>query len=652
MDKLKRLKELVQIINEHNVNYYVLDNPTISDKEWDVLYDELKALEKETGVVLKNSPTKQVGGTVLSGFKKHTHIAKLYSLDKCNSFEELNKWYTGITEKYGQQDFTVECKFDGLQMTVSYDNGKLVNAATRGNGAVGEDVTLQVKTIKSVPQTILFKGKLTVQGEAMMRLSVLQKYNQTAKEPLKNARNGAAGAIRNLDPAITKQRNLDMFFYGIPNIVGKSFDTQQQIMEFLREQGFLVYDYFKIAHNFSQLTEYINFIDQNKNTFDILLDGAVVKLNNVQLRNKIGFTTKFPKWAMAYKFEAQELTSTLKNVVWQVGRTGKLTPIAEIEPIELAGATVKRATLNNYGDILRKQVKINSTVFVRRSNEVIPEILGVAKHNQNSKEIIKPTHCPSCNSVLVEDGANLFCRNYYGCTEQITDRIIHYAGKNAMNIVGLDTKTVILLHQKLGVNTPADLYNLTKEQLLTLNSFKDKKANNLLGSIMVSKQPKLSNFIYSLGINGIGEKTSKDLAEHFGTLKNLQNASVQELSDIYEIGIVLATNINEYFKDTNNIQLINDLLTVGIQINEQMLVKKQNPHFSGKTVVLTGTLLNYTRDQAKELLEGFGAKVAGSVSKKTDLVVAGESAGSKLTDAQALGITVINEETFSNYLTE
>ncbi len=643
MDKIKRIKELITEINKYNYYYYVLDNPIIADREYDFIYDELVKLEKETGIVLPDSPTKQVGDTVLEGFKKHTHISKLFSLDKCNNFEELETWINGINKVYGNIDYTVEYKYDGLKMTITYENGDLVCAATRGNGYVGEDVTNQVLTIKSVPLKINYKQKVVVEGEAMMKLSVLNEYNKTALEPLKNARNAAAGAIRNLDPRVTGSRNLSMFFYGVPYIEGKTFKTSVELMDFLRENDFPVYNFFKIENSVEKIEEQINFIDKDKKNLDILIDGVVVKVNDFSIREKLGVTSKFPKWAVGYKFEAQELTTTLNNVSWQVGRTGKLTPIAEVEPVELAGATIKRATLNNYGDILRKGVKINSKVFVRRSNEVIPEILKVASVDETCYDIVKPIHCPSCGAELVEIGANLFCTNYYGCPEQIEDRINHYVARNAMNIEGISGKTIELLRENLGVKSVVDLYKLTKSDLLTLEKFGDKKADNLINQIEKSKNPKFSNFIFALGINGVGEKTAKDLAKHFDSLTELINADVESLTQIDEIGEVIGQNIFEFFNDEKQINLINDLLELGVKIEYPTLKITENDTFTGKTVVLTGDLEHFTRSELTAKLEEFGAKVTGSVSKKTNLVIVGENAGSKLNKAKELGVKIMYE---------
>ncbi|MBR4745415.1 MAG: NAD-dependent DNA ligase LigA, partial [Clostridia bacterium] len=348
MDKLQREKDLIKLIKKHNYNYYVLDNPTISDKEYDDLYYELVALEKETGVVLPDSPTQQVGDTVLKGFKKHTHERKLYSLDKRNTYEDLLAWVKDINNEFGQQDYTIEYKYDGLRITITYEDGIITNAATRGNGVVGEDVTAQILQIAGVPKQIGYKGKVIVMGEAMMKLSSLEEYNKHAEEPLKNARNAAAGAIRNLDLSVIKSRKIDIFFYDILYIDSAMFSTQKEMHDFLVKNGFLT-DYFEILHNTEELIKKVKVIDDKKLSLDILIDGAVIKVNNIAIRDEIGYTNKFPKWAMAYKFEAQELTSILREVIWQVGRTGKITPIAIIDPIELAGATVKRATLNNYG---------------------------------------------------------------------------------------------------------------------------------------------------------------------------------------------------------------------------------------------------------------------------------------------------------------
>lgn len=642
-----QMKKLIEEIRKHNYNYYVLDNPTISDKEYDDLYYTLVRLEKESGITLSNSPTNQVGDVVLKGFKKVKHPKKLYSLDKVNEYSELESWIMDINDKYGKQEYCVEYKYDGLRVVLTYDNGFLTNAATRGNGEIGEDVTAQVMTINNLPKVIPYKRKLIVMGEAMMKLSVFNEYNRHAKEPLKNPRNGVAGAIRTLDLSVTKSRKIDIFFYDVLYIETEEYSTQVEMHEFIKEQGFLV-DYFDYTNDIKKVSNLVKDIDKVKAKLDVLTDGAVIKVNNLKLREEIGYTSKFPKWAIAFKFEAQELSTELNNVVWQVGRTGKLTPIAEIEPIELAGATVKRATLNNYGDILRKDVKVNSRVFVRRSNEVIPEILGVAEHTEKSVDIEKPTNCPCCGANVVEVGANLFCPNHFGCTEQVVDRLTHFSSRNAMNIEGLNEKTIKLLHEKYNISSMSSLYTLTREQLLDLENFKEKKADNLLASLKKSQNVNFANFIYALGILGVGEKTAKDLAKKFKTVDSLRNATFEDLVEVDEIGEIIATNIVGYFAEKSNITEFNNLLNV-LNINEVQDIY-HNENITGKIFVLTGTLTKYSRDQATDIIEKFGGKVSGSVSKNTNFVLAGENAGSKLDKAKALGISILSEDEFDKMI--
>ena len=638
MDKLVRMKELIARLKELNYAYYTLDNPLVSDKEYDDLYYELVSLEKETGVILDDSPTQKVGDVVLDKFKKVKHQKKLYSLNKANSFEELREWYDDMVSK-GARSFSVEYKYDGLRVTLSYENGILKRGATRGNGLVGEDVTEQVKTIRNVPKTIEYREKVTVMGEVLMRLSELKKFNKTAKEPLKNARNAAAGALRNLDTKITASRNLDAIMYDILEIdTPKS--SQLEVHNFLNSNKFDTFDFFEIVSKFEDITKLIDYVDQTKSNLDVLIDGMVIKVNEYDVREKIGYTEKFPKWAIAYKFEAQELTSKVVGITWQVGRTGKLTPVCEIEPIELAGATVTHATLNNYDDIIRKDVAIGSRVFVRRSNEVIPEILGVAEHSQNSQKIEKPLVCPCCHTKLVYDDINIFCPNEL-CPDRIVNKLAHFASKNAMNIEGLSDKTILQLFKVLNVTKVSDLYKLQNSDLSILEGFKEKKINNLLNSIQKSKNVTLDRFIYSLGINGVGSKTAKDLARHFGTFKNLKNAKLEDLIAIKDIGDTIAQNIVEYFQNSQNLSLICELFDSGIKLESLDSINLDSV-FAGKTVVITGTLENMSRDEATTLLESMGANVSGSVSSKTDFLLCGENAGSKLNKAQSLGVKIID----------
>lgn len=645
MDKISRMKELIKLVDKYNYAYYTLDAPLISDKEYDDLYYELVELEKETGTILEGSPTQKVGDVVLDKFEKVTHEKKLYSLNKANTYEELKSWYDDMVG-LGAKKFSVEYKYDGLRVVAKYQNGILKTCATRGNGIIGEDITAQIKTIKNMPKTIEYRGNLTVMGEVLMRLSVLDEYNKTASEPLKNARNAAAGALRNLDTRVTASRNLDAIIYDVL-ISDKEFSGQTDAHEFMKEQGFDTFNFYHVTNDFEKICALIDKVDKIKNELDVLIDGMVIKVDDLQTREKAGYTEKYPKWAIAYKFEAQELTSILKDVVWQVGRTGKLTPVGEIEPVELAGATVTHATLNNYDDIIRKDVALGSRVFVRRSNEVIPEILGVAEHYENSKRIERPTNCPCCGSELYFDNINLFCTNEE-CKDRVVAKLTHFVSKNAMNIVALSEKTIEAMYDTLHLRLISDLYRLTEEDLSKLSNFKDKKISNTLSSIENSKTPELSNFIYALGINGVGTKTAKDLAKTFGTLENLKNAKFDDLIDIKDVGEIIARNIVEYFNIQKNLDVIEELKTLGVKIKEKTLSEVSDNIFKGKSVVLTGTLENMSRDEATALLESLGANVVSSVSKKTDYVLAGENAGSKLAKAQNLGIQIISLDVLLN----
>ena len=647
---MEEMQKLVELLNNYAYHYYVLDKPIISDAEYDKLYDQLQDLEKKLGIVLPNSPTNRVGDTVVSNFTKVTHKMRLYSLDKCQSTEGLNKWIQDALEEEPNVDFTLEYKFDGLTIVCTYNNGLLVSCATRGNGIVGEDVTLQVKTIKSVPLSIPFKGELIVQGEGMITLSNLKKFNQRyPQDALKNARNAVSGAIRNLDPRETAKRNLDWYCYNILYAEGKSFLTQVEMFEFLKQNGFLISPY-KLFKTPQSIIQEIKNVDDNKNNLDILIDGMVVKINQIKIRDEFGYTSKFPKWAMAYKFEAQELTTILKDVIWQVGRTGKVTPIALIEPVNLSGATIYRATLNNYMDILRKNISIGSRVFVRRSNEVIPEIMGLAQELEGSIKIDPPQNCPSCGTKLVHIGALDFCPNTQNCPEQIIDRITHFASRDAMNIEGFRDSTSNLLYEKGLVKSPADLYKLTYDDLLTLPLFKQKKAQNLLSAIQKSKEVELSNFIYALSILNVGIKTAKDLSKYYKTLDDLIKAKEEDLAKIRDIGEVVAHSIVEYFSNEQNIKMIDELLNLGIKITNNSGHGSNSGIFEDKTFVLTGTLEDFTRQEATSLIEKNGGQTSSSVSKKTSYVLAGKEAGSKLIKAQNLGIEIIDETQFKKML--
>ncbi len=640
------MQQMVQQLNKWAYEYYVLDNPSVADTVYDALYDQLVLLEKQTGIVLPDSPTHRVGGETLTEFSEHKHLKRLYSLDKVQSFGELNDWMAKVQKQLGKVEFSLELKYDGLTINVTYDKGKFVGAATRGKGIIGEDVTEQVKTIKTVPLSIPYTGLCEIQGEGIMKLSALEKYNKKhPNDQLKNARNGVAGAIRNLNPKVTAERNLDVVFYSLGYSEGMQIGSQSQLVDFLKSCQMLTSNVFAVVETFEQAKEQIEKIGQMRSHFDFLIDGVVVKVNDFEQREQLGYTDKFPKWAVAFKFDAEQVATTLLDVDWQVGRTGKLTPVGLLEPVELCGATISRATLNNFGDITRKNLHKNALVFVRRSNDVIPEVLGSAE--QGGQTINKPTHCPACGSDLQEVGAHLFCTNAENCRPQIVARISHYCSKDACDIDGLSDKTVEQLVDSLGISSVADLYTLTTEQLLTLEGFKQRKANNIVSAIDKSKSVNLERFIYALALDNVGTVTAKELATKYGSVHALSQASKESLLEIDGIGEIVAEGIVQYFQEQQNVEIVQKLQNIGI---DPQLSETKVGVFTGKKIVLTGSLQNYTRSQATKLIEENGGEVSSSVSKSVNLVIAGAEAGSKLAKAHALGIDVITEEQFQQML--
>lgn len=646
---MSRQRELTDILNKWAYEYYVLDQPTVSDKEYDELYDELKKLEAESGEVYPDSPTRRVGGEPIKAFARHEHIARLFSLDKSVTEEEVRAFLTRVEKAAGGfSPCTVEYKFDGLTVCLTYENGEFVRATTRGNGVVGEDVTAQVLTICSYPLKIGYKGTLEVRGEAVIRLSVLENYNKTAAEPLKNARNAAAGAIRNLDPKITAERKPEIYFYDVNYRSDGAELSQTEAHDFLVKEGFKVYPYFKICSSAEEVLNAIGEIELNRRTIDVLTDGAVIKADSPVVREDMGFTDKFPRWAMAFKFEAEEVTTTVEDVIWQVGRTGKLTPLGILSPVELGGVTIRKATLNNYGDILRKDVKIGSRVLIRRSNEVIPEILGATEHSGDSREAEKPTVCPACGSKIEEIGAHIFCPNR-ACKPRVAAMLAHYASKNAMDIEGFSDSTAVLLIEKKGVKKFSDLYKLTAADLAELEGFKKKKIDNLLAAIEKSKRATLSSFIYAIGVDGIGRVAAKDLSSRFKSMEGLAKATKEELLSMENIGEITANNILDFFADEENREELKELERLGV-LPEAEKEPVTGGAFSGESVVLTGTLRNYKRSQAQKLIEERGGVCLSAVTAKTTLVIAGEAAGSKLEKAEKLGIRVIDEATFEEMI--
>lgn len=651
----QRIRELVDKLNEYSKAYYVLDAPKISDKEYDELYDELLRLEEQSGIILPDSPTQRVGGDPLPCFEPHTHIHRLWSLDKVRTREDLIDWGRRVerlaeSQQLPKVKYALEYKFDGLTINLTYEGGRLVTGATRGNGIVGEDITPQIKTIRTVPLTIPFKGKMEVQGECYMKLSVLDEINKTTDEKLKNARNAAAGALRNLDPRITAKRRLDCYCYNVGYIEGKKLETQDEMLGFLRENGFTVSDYLVFCDDIETVCDEIDKAEESRPHLDFLIDGMVVKVRDFATREALGATEKFPRWAMAFKFAAEETTTTVRDITWEVGRTGKLTPRASFDPVELAGATIRHATLNNFDDIQRKRVGIGSRVFIRRSNDVIPEILSAVEGDVPERQVEKPTVCPACGAHVEHRGVHLYCTNSLSCAPQIAGRLAHYASRDAMDIDTFSEKTAALFVEELKLKSIPDLYDLGPQDYMGLQGFGERRINNLMAAIERSKDCTLGAFIFAIGIPNVGAKTAKDLARRFGTIEALRSATVEQLTEVPDVGEIVARSIVEFFADPSIATQVDRLLAHGVKPRPEEV--QQDSPISGKTIVVTGTLEKLDRRQAEALIESLGGKAAGSVSKKTDYVLAGESAGSKLTKARELGVRVLNEQEFFELIGE
>lgn len=658
-----KINEIIKELNKYAYDYYVLDNPAVSDKEYDKKYDQLVKLEKETGMVFPYSPTQRVGDTVLTQFQKYVHKSKLWSMDKAQSLDQIYEWHkrnlkivdlynSTHEDKLPKLKYILTKKFDGLTVNCTYDQkGNFIKGATRGTGEIGEDVTEQIKTINSIPLKVNNKSLIEVHGEAIMTKKAFEEYNKKADVPLKNLRNGAAGALRNLNVAETARRKLSAFFYDVGYNEGTPFENYTEMMKFIKDMGLPQDDYIKECETIDEIKEQLEYIESIRDELQYDIDGVVIVVDDIKTRELLGCTIKFPRWSIAYKFEAQEATTKLLDVEWNVGRSGRVTPTAILEPVELAGATIKRATLNNMDDIIRKGIKIGCRVFVRRSNDVIPEIMGAVEETlKDGKEIETPTRCPYCGSEIIQDGVHYFCENTLSCKPQLVKSIVHFGSREAMNIEGFSEKTAVQLFEKLNIKSIPDLYRLNKEQLIELDKFGEKKSQNLIDSIEKSKDCDLASFIYALGIPNVGKKTASDLVNVFMSLDNLKIATYEELVNIKDIGDTVANTIVEFFKQDNIIKSIEELLELGVKpYFEAKQIEKSI--FNSKTVVVTGLLKNYTRITIKQKLESLGAKVSESVSKKTDYVIAGESAGSKYDKAVKLGVDIIDEDQFENMFT-
>ena len=650
MEDLERMKALAERINELARAYYVEDNSPASDAEYDALFDELVSLEEKTGVILPDSPTHRVGGAPLSAFEEHTHIKRLWSLDKVKTYPELREWANKCGEPNGKDRFILEYKFDGLTVNLTYEGGELTYAATRGNGITGEGILAQARTIRSIPLTIPYRGKFEVRGECYMRVSVLEELNKSSDEQLKNPRNAAAGALRNLDPKVTAARRLDFTAYDVGYIEGRSFKYQTEMLDFLRENGFPVND-FGFVGGIEEVISEIDAANERRFTLDYDIDGMVIKLNDMELSERLGYTDRFPRGAIAYKFPAQEQTTVIEDITWEVGRTGKLTPLAHVSPVELMGATVRRATLNNYDDIKRKRVGIGSRVFIRRSNDVIPEILSSADEGEPLHPVFPPARCPYCGAHTEQRGAHIYCTNSLSCTPQITARLAHFASRDAMDIEGFSEKTAELLINETGLSAIPGLYELTSASFHGLAGFGDKRVSNILSAIEKSKDCELSSFIFALGIPNVGIKTARDIAGTFKSMDAFRKATREELIAIRDVGETVADGIMDFLTDESLSAQVDRLLALGVRPREVKSGDSPSP-LAGKTLVVTGTLERMDRRSIESLIESLGGKASGSVSSKTSYLVCGENAGSKLDKARALGVPVLSEKEFFEMIGE
>ena len=657
----ERMRQLVSLLNEYAEAYYNSAAPKVSDKEYDELFDELLRLEKETGIVLDDSPTRRVGFKPLSEFSEHRHLGRLWSMDKVRTEGELIEWSRRaerLRDEYNQAHpdsplpklrYALEYKFDGLTINLTYDGGKLVQAATRGNGVTGEAILPQAMTIRTIPLTIPFKGKMECQGECYMRLSVLDQLNKSGEEQLKNARNAAAGALRNLDPAVTAKRRLDVCMYSVGSIEGRELIGHEDTIRFLKENNLPTSGFMELYDDIMDVYAGIKRAETRRDSLDFLIDGMVVKIVDGATRRALGNTDRFPRWAIAFKFAAEETTTILKDVTWEVGRTGKLTPRAHLEPVELAGATISHATLNNFDDIIRKRVGIGSRVFIRRSNDVIPEITGAVPDDKPEREIEKPIKCPACGAHVEHRGVHLYCTNSLSCPPQIAARLAHYASREAMDIDTFSEKTAAVLVEKKGLRSIPDLYDLKASDYRELYGFKDKKIANLMQAIENSKHPTLGAFLFAIGIPNVGSKTARDIAKRFGTLDAVRSATVEQLTEIPDVGAIVAQDVVDFFSDESISAQIDRLLAHGVTPKAEE-VSSEPGLLTGKTIVVTGTMERMGRSDIEALIAKLGGKAASSVSKKTDFVVAGPGAGSKLTKANELNIKVMSENEFFDYI--
>ena len=659
MNVFDTIKNLRDELNQHNYNYYVLDNPTISDFEFDQKLKQLQELEAQHPDYFdENSPTQRVGGSITKNFETVQHEYRMYSLDNSYSIEDLQDWETRIQKVLGDVplEYTCELKYDGASISITYENGRLVRAVTRGDGFQGDDVTNNVKTIKAVPIHLKgdFPEKFDIRGEIILPLAGFEKMNQELIEigetPYSNPRNTASGSLKLQDSAEVAKRPLDCLLYFV---IGNNlpFNTQFEGLQKARDWGFKVPNQSKLAKNLNEVFEFIRFWDTHRHDLPYETDGVVIKVNNLQHQDELGYTAKSPRWAMAYKFKADQVTTTLNSITYQVGRTGAITPVANLEPVQLAGTIVKRASLHNADQIEKLDIRIGDAVFVEKGGEIIPKIIAVAQRGNQSEPTKYITHCPECQTELVrtEGEANHFCPNFYGCPPQIIGRIQHFITRKAMDIDGLGGETVALLFNAGLVTNYADLYELKKEQIIPLERMAEKSAENLIQGIEKSKSIPFERVLYALGIRYVGETVAKKLAKHYKSIDAIAQASMMDLILVDEIGDKIAQSVVQFFENHENIRIIDKLKQHGVQLesgDESVLLSEK---LKGKTFVVSGVFEIYSRDELKKAIEDNGGKVGSSISAKTDFVIAGDNMGpAKLEKANQLKIAIISEVDFKN----
>lgn len=657
----EQIESLRKELREHNHNYYVLDNPTISDYDFDMKLKELQKLEKQYPEFQDaTSPTLRVGGMVTKNFETVVHDHRMYSLDNSYSKEDLEDWEKRIQRILGDAEvaFTCELKYDGASISLTYENGQLVRATTRGDGFQGDDVTTNVKTIKAVPLQLMgdFPDKFDIRGEIVLPFEGFAKMNaervENGEEPYMNPRNTAAGSLKLQDSAVVALRPLDCLVYGMVGL-NTGITSQWQMLEKAREWGFKVPTAAKLCKSTSEVMAFVNYWDTNRHDLPYETDGVVVKVNSIQHQDELGFTSKSPRWAMAYKFKTEQVSTLLNEITYQVGRTGAITPVANLDPVLLAGTTVKRASLHNADQIAKYDIREGDTVFVEKGGEIIPKIIGVdfaKRRPQDSEPTVYIDHCPECGTELerTEGDAKHYCPNYYGCPPQITGRIQHYISRKAMDIEGIGGETVELLFKEGLLKNYADLYILTKEQVLPLERMAEKSAENLVKGIAESVKIPFERVLFALGIRFVGETVAKKLARAYKDIDALMSASEEELTAINEIGERIARSVVEFFQNEANREIISRLKSYGIQFSlSEKQLESQTDTLKGMTIVVSGVFETLSRDELKRMIENNGGKVGSSISSKTAYLVAGDKMGpSKRTKAESLGVPIVSEGAF------